>query len=109
MPPQMVWVTGEQSKELTKLKNDLDNALSAGAGYRRKLDHILLILLWEESENGNLEQLSQKIGQHREAFGNHLRRFPSNNFVVVELWKHIVFRGNLAIFVARAASSADGL
>jgi len=36
MPPRMVWVTGEQSEELSKLKNDLDNALSAGSRYQKE-------------------------------------------------------------------------
>ena len=37
-PPRMVWVEGEKSKELTKLKNDLENALSASNGpkYRKE-------------------------------------------------------------------------
>lgn len=53
MPPRMVWVEGEQSKELTKLKNDLDNALSAGSGYQKETrpytPHITLgrIRQWE--------------------------------------------------------------
>lgn len=53
MPPRMIWVAGEQSEELTKLKNDLDNALSVGPRYQKETrpytPHITLgrIRKWE--------------------------------------------------------------
>ncbi|MBZ9572097.1 RNA 2',3'-cyclic phosphodiesterase [Patescibacteria group bacterium] len=55
MPPRMVWVKGEKSKKLTKLKNDLENALSASAGSKHRKEtrpfspHITLgrIRQWE--------------------------------------------------------------
>lgn len=54
-PPRMIWVEGEKSKELTKLKNDLENALLASAGQKYRIEtrpfspHITLgrIRQWE--------------------------------------------------------------
>lgn len=36
MPPRMVWIKGEASEELTKLKNDLENALSDDLRYKKE-------------------------------------------------------------------------
>lgn len=35
--PRMFWVEGEKSQELANLQNDLENALSIGAGYRKEV------------------------------------------------------------------------
>jgi len=69
MPPRMVWVEGEKSEKLTKLKNDLEGAMASDSRYKKETrpfsPHITLGRIrkweWQRIEPEERPEIEQEI------------------------------------------------